>query len=420
MVELSILSTLVFFLIFMFCLMLYAGSSNFQHGKHLNLIDYSVCIIYAVLVGFRKAGLDQELYYDNIVALIGNGAGGIYEVTFEPFHLLIIYIIQFLNCSVSWYFFIIAYGQFYLLLRFLKRWYRKEAPFIIFFFFTTLVFIESLNAMRQILATLFVLNFFELIEKRKMLQYCIGVGFASLIHSSAVLFLPLYFVIYKPLFANNRMALISFYSSIFVLAEFIFASFFQYMSQIVDMLMLMSEKAKYLSDETEGLFIGDDAESSFGFAAVFRFVVTCFFIINANKYLLHNRMTQTLFNFAFIGCCLACISGTSIFFIRLNYYFIDYLFIPLGIMSYNIIHHLDVNSIIRRNNKKEYLKLRNEHKMIPQVIVDNLRKRKLKDKYYYARLLALMPVVLLHLLWMANSVMKSAAACSPYTLFYMF
>ncbi len=78
---------------------------------------------------------------------------------------------------------------------FIATWLRKNitiAYWYIYFLFTSLLVFESMNIIRQILAHTILLLAMHKLLKKQPLHYVILVFGASLIHSSALLFLPLY------------------------------------------------------------------------------------------------------------------------------------------------------------------------------------------------------------------------------------
>ena len=89
---------------------------------------------------------------------------------------------------------------------FMARWMRRHtvvASWYVYFFFTSLLVFESMNTIRQALAYSILLSAMpELLEKR-FLRYVLLVCGAGLIHNSAFIFLPLYFLLDRDWMPNR-------------------------------------------------------------------------------------------------------------------------------------------------------------------------------------------------------------------------
>ncbi len=77
--------------------------------------------------------------------------------------------------------------------------YSINFTYSIYFFFTTSTFLWMVNGMRQFLAVAIILFFVDWIKERKTIPFIIVIIVAYLIHSSALFWIPVYFIIkYEP------------------------------------------------------------------------------------------------------------------------------------------------------------------------------------------------------------------------------
>ena len=77
--------------------------------------------------------------------------------------------------------------------------YSINFTYSVYFFFTTSTFLWMVNGMRQFLAVAIILFFVDWLKERKTIPFIIVVIFAYWIHSSALIWLPVYFIInYEP------------------------------------------------------------------------------------------------------------------------------------------------------------------------------------------------------------------------------
>lgn len=77
--------------------------------------------------------------------------------------------------------------------------YSVNFTFSVFLFFTSSCFLWLLNGMRQFLAATIILYFFDWIVKRRTIPFLIVVICLYFIHSSAIFWIPVYFIVnFKP------------------------------------------------------------------------------------------------------------------------------------------------------------------------------------------------------------------------------
>lgn len=160
--------------------------------KHL-ILAYSSIAIYATVLGLRyNVGTDYQSYvgfYEEISSHVSAA-----DVQFEIGFYWLIRALKFFELPPTALFLATCCIQ----MIFMTIWLRRNsflAPWFIYFYFTTLLVFESMNIIRQATAFMILLCAMPQLVDRKLLQYMILVVLASTVHSSALIFLPLYFLL---------------------------------------------------------------------------------------------------------------------------------------------------------------------------------------------------------------------------------
>lgn len=123
----------------------------------------------------------------------------------------------------------------------LKR-YAVDIPFSLLMLFF-LEFVDSMNGVRQIMVGLLFLLTIPLIKKRRLLSYLIVILLLSTMHMSAIICLPLYFILNKPVFHPLMLA-----ASGIILAAYFYPPM---VSSVVD--VLFGSESKYADYFNAGL-----------------------------------------------------------------------------------------------------------------------------------------------------------------------
>ena len=211
------------------------------------------------------------------------------------------------------------------------------------------------------------------IEERKWLYYTAGVVLLTVFfHNSAIILLPFYFIDRD--FLKNRLLQLSIYLSV-VLFTTIFTEQIKF---VMDSLYLMFSGGgfsiiRYLSSET----IAIQTKSSI-IGQLFYLIVAIYLIMNSVEFKQnYGKMGVIAYNFSFLGLLITHLvfnRGIE----RINIYFYSFIFIVLGLMVFQKING--------------YFK---------------------KDRIMYVYTVG---VLMLFVIWFANSVLQGAAGCSPYVL----
>lgn len=114
------------------------------------------------------------------------------------FKILLVLFKHFTNGTYNDWFTFVALIQCVSIAVFLYK-YSINFTYSVYFFFTTSTFLWLVNGMRQFLAVAIILFFVDWIKERKTIPFIIVIIIAYFIHSSALFWVPVYFIInYEP------------------------------------------------------------------------------------------------------------------------------------------------------------------------------------------------------------------------------
>lgn len=166
------------------------------------VLTFVSVVLYTLVLGLRyKVGgdyLGYVDYYKNTSARVSSA-----DVSFEIGFYWLIRTLKFFNLPPTALFLATCGIQ----MIFMTIWLRRHnflAHWFIYFYFTTLLVFESLNIIRQAMAFMILLCAMPQLLDRKLLRYLILVGLASTLHASALLFLPLYFLLDREWLFSRR------------------------------------------------------------------------------------------------------------------------------------------------------------------------------------------------------------------------
>ena len=372
--------TFIFYIFYIFMVMV---SYNTNHRQ----INWFFVISLSLILGLRGCGIDtlgyREIFrfYYNIDAGLFNPLyynpyfNPLYDIDFhiEWFYLVLIKIIKLFSSSSVWLFLIADFISACALDNFIRRFSRREKVFVIFFFFTTLLFVHMFNIMRQVLSFLLFLNIIDFLKDRKWKPYFACVIFLYFFfHHSAILLIVLYFFAHKDVL-KSKLFQVGLYT-IVVIFSVVFIN--QLMIIMDGLFMLVGgdfSKAQYLNSETQVL----DMRSS-ALTIIFYFFVMLYMIIHSDSFKkAYGTMGVIMYNIAYMGMLVVNVAynrGVE----RVNVYFFSIVFIVLGLMTY-------------------------------QSLYGYFKKTPLMTLYTFG-------LFILYLAWFANAVLQGAAGCAPYFL----
>ncbi len=311
---------------------------NRPTNAYLQSVFWFPIIVYTLLLGLRyKVGYDYESYYNVYKMVKYTGDAGDVDMIFKilfPFML---------NNDIHYNFFIafLAFITIYCLFSAFKD--KISLLYIyVFLFFTNLVFLNSINIMRQNAAYYIVLcsmfTFFNKKYRTAVLFYIL----ALLIHKSCIIFLPLIFL-YKKKFLLNK------YISLCLVVVSFFSGYFLFQN-ILGSNVFFDLALSYMGDSSythyfdvynfEKMSRGGDVVVSSGLYKFFLLVVDVILILNANSLKVKYEKYHFLFfyNLYLFGVIIYNIFQFNEITERIFLYFSMFRLYILAIYIHNFIH----------------------------------------------------------------------------------
>jgi hypothetical protein len=305
-------------------------------------------LCFTIIIGLRyDVGVDYLLYKDVYMNSMYKNAdfiAGIGKyVTFDPAFSAIVYFFTRFRLHFCFLFIAIAFLQSFFLFKFCQQ-YKFTAGWLLFYFITSATFFDSLNGMRQMTAFFMFLNTLKFIQERKLAQYTISIIIISLFHVTVLLMLPFYFIANHTLIKKEKLGIS------LILLSFLFSNQINHI--IWNVLFSSIEKivgdyrmASYLT-QSDDLMVSARS-SSLGIAQLIYLSTDIFTIININKlrkFYKNSFNIDIFFNLFIIGSILYNISEGSITLNRINYYFVNFRFIMLGLITYMLTKSINVKN----------------------------------------------------------------------------
>lgn len=166
----------------------------------IKVIIYIVLVF--VLVSFAGLRGDVDPDYANYKDIFYSARVNS-EVDVEPLFLYFNKILSYWGGEFQWVIFIMALFSITLKLNFFFK-YSKNFAFSILIYYCSMFFLYDFIAIRQALAMAFFMISIPYLIERKLFHYSLFIIFASLIHLSALVLLPLYFFIH---YSYNKILL---------------------------------------------------------------------------------------------------------------------------------------------------------------------------------------------------------------------
>ena len=229
---------------------------------------------------------------------------------------------------------LVAFLQLFFFVKGVENINKKYLPLAIFFYFTTLYFFLSLNVLRQTLAfSIFVFSI-NYIRERKLFKYILTILIASTIHKSALVLLPMYFIINNDWLLKHRILQIGAY-----FATFMFSLFFHDLilnnSNALFLLVGYGGYADSVDSITEISWAKEGGVGIYFFMMIDLWIIWCF---SKFKSISSNKPAICFYNLYFLGVIFAnIIQGT--YFDRMNIYFQHMRIIVYAIFFYNLFQH---------------------------------------------------------------------------------
>lgn len=287
-----------------------------RKNKYFRIITAA---LFALLLGFREnVGTDYSNY-------VGYFKYEQYLAYLEPGYNYINKVVLIYGGSVVWVFLFMAAASTYFI--FLSLNDKKVVYYPTALLCYTLCFPFLANGVRQGLAVSIFFYSYKFIEQRKLFLYLISIIGASLFHLSALILLPLYFILNKSL--NKTTYIVLFLLSLVLIP-------ISFHSVISPYLYFLGKYKLFL--ESEMFTTG----AGLNFGAIFSFIYLIILFILS----IHSKIYQketVLFNLFFIFIIFKCMQVNSSIIGRISIYFEWFTFILLPI----VIKDLKVSSIIK-------------------------------------------------------------------------
>lgn len=311
------------------------------------------------LIDYNNLNLEQDILSDS-------------RYNFGYFGLM--YVLKTLGLPPQFLFVTIAFLQISLI----YKWCSTKKfllPWVIFFYFTTLLLFESMNIIRQAIALSMILYSTRYIHNSERIKFILIIILAYGFHSSAIFFLPFYFLIQKD-FIKNKIIKITLLIFSFILSEIIFSEFFRQFTNYS--ILIGAEGYARLDDD---LFT-ENRESSLniGIYSILIIDIIILYYSDKLKKIFREYNFTSYLNFFYLGALISPVisSTNSVLLYRVFFYFTSFRFIVLSFLCFYLF-----------SIKKNFV-----NKLIGYLIV------------------------LFFLLWFINAINNGSAMCSPFQFFF--
>lgn len=332
------LFTLIVYLGLMFsCIILsrslVRGSNQviFYDTKSQKRIIIWIIVIYLVIVGLRwSVGVDWDNYYNWFAILEKTGNFAVEDPDIGYYYL---------NLSAS----LLGLGFYFILLTITfitiysilgaGSYYREIFPFFFFFFFC-IIFNESLNVMRQILAFWVIFFGITLYFRNRFKYACIAFLIAWLFHKTALIamaYIPFLFIKKMP---NKYIAIVM------IIVSFLMGNiFYEYIKEYMTAFEMLGDSSRFTSEMTEygfRVFENQARDWSTETAKYAYLVLDIIICLNCTKMkrIWKDRNFVFFYYLFLIGEILQPIFIANALFERVNYYFYLYKILILSLFCY--------------------------------------------------------------------------------------
>lgn len=274
-------------------------------------------LIYSIVFGIRyDVGFDYLAYYD-----IYTSKMDLTDFYFESGFKLIIISLQHINAHFAWFFGLIAFMQIFFVSKSIKP-DKYVYQYFVFTFMIGCTWLVYANGLRQVLAFAIFVYSIRFIEQRKLVNYCIAIVVAMLMHKTALLL----FVIYPILCVKEdwtgsvKIQLICLVIA-FLLSEI---RLIQNVLGYVEDLAIVMGYEKYFetkNEETYKLIENTELSKGLGFYILFALDIVLVGFSNKYKKYFNNRFLLYIYNLYFIGSLIHYPFLTTQLIARLNMYF---------------------------------------------------------------------------------------------------
>ena len=316
---------LLFISIFLcFCCILDYTDLNIQYKK---LVLFFILGVFIFVAGGRfefANGGDWFIYKEYFVAapVFGNFDDLVpLNLFFEPGFFVLTCFIKLFSDNFLFYFFSIETISVALLYFSLKEYTRYPLVSLLLYF--PLFFLSlDLIAIRSLLAVQLFLYSIQFIVDKKLLKYCLILLIATLIHISAIVLFPMYFILNK-FYSKKFVVIVIFIGFIFLLLK-------------IDILTFISQYIPIAKITEYSDMASENGGSGLSIKHIeFIFIVSLFIAFRQNLQSIYQKYFNVFFNmFFFYGIITFYFFGIPSFAGRLKFFFLPSAFILLPYLLY--------------------------------------------------------------------------------------
>lgn len=297
-------------------------------SKAANRFFLVVATVFLVVFnGFRNinVGTDTFRYYKRFEEIRNaNSLRNFLNIKVEFGYKLSQKVFQIFNFNFNYWLLLVAIFMFILFAIVIRK--HSKNYFISFFLFITLGYYDfSFTGIRQIIAIIIVLFSYRYILSKSFNKFLITCLIASSFHSSALVFLPMYYLSRIKWRKKHSIFLIAFLVLIY-----------KFRLQIGKLLTVV------YYDEASSIMLDKYLSSGhIGRLAIMTLLVLGWGIVSYNPYKNNNFENIVLSNIIFVSTIIQMISSFSYLFTRLNMYFMIFLVLYIP----NVLENIEISSI---------------------------------------------------------------------------
>lgn len=278
-----------------------------NNNKPTKLFVFFIILVLVLISGFRDLtyiGGDEAVYRIEFKAISYN-PDMVNNLDKEFVFYYIIYILTLISSNSQILIFICALITNILIVLTLYK-YSKHFTFSLFLYISLGMYFTSFNIMRQYLALSICFWAIRYIFDKKTIKYCICILIASLIHSSAIILIPIYFICRLLQFKNKYW--------LFLMITIIIAIFFD---KFMGMLQSFSNNNLY-SNYADWYF---NEKKGVNLIRIIVSIMPCFFMLINKKEIIRDDDNKFLLYFSVLAAGISIISANFIYVARINPYF---------------------------------------------------------------------------------------------------
>lgn len=334
-----------------------------------------ICL-FGFIAGARyNVGVDHLSYLNQYINL--QNAGWLIRDTFEPGFIYITKWFAHSGIHYSIYFAFWAMLQFFFVYYALKN-KKYLYPYLGLTIMLTPIFLSWMNGIRQSVVCCAFVFLIKFIQKRRFLPYIIGVFISSLIHKSAWILLPLYFLLYRNYFFQQRIL------NIFLLFSLTIIGNITIGNNLFQPVTILTELLDYeYYTENISTIMEDTRDMTWGPIRIILYLtdlLIIWFYPTVQKHLKNDRMLNLYFSLFFIGtCAYNLLVMYGIMFSRITMYFTTFRLI----LTTYILYSLHIQKLNKQFKLFAFISLSYIYLSILKLWVTNINESPVYYKFFF-------------------------------------